>query len=548
MIDTLWRSAYGRLRYPAGTVTVYLGSRLVRYVLLIAAFTVTAVAQARGPVVWTASGMERVGQTAAARKKTTAKLFAARGEYEPFQVVVSALESGLRNVTFRIGDLKGPHGHVIARSNLTVYREHYVHVERGSPVSKNMRRPPLGPGWYADALIPEVSDAANGRLRAFPFDLEAGRNQPIWVDVFVPRDAVAGTYTGAFEVRSPQGNNRGRVRLKVWDFKLPAEPSLVSSFGLQRDRSAAAYEVVLRHKLMPIPVSTDETPIPIPISAEDAARFAREFGLEWFDVGFPSGASYDTSKMREPPSVDTIEARVKHFPVGAKLYNYTADEIVRFPELYPRIREWGRALHAAGVLNLITMAPVPALFDDGNGRSAVDIWVLQPEYYETSPANVRVVQAKGDLVWSYLALVQDNHSPWWEIDLPPVNYRVMQGFINQSLGFTGLLYWVVDLWTAKPWEDVDTFTESDAHYPGEGMLVYPGDAVGVPGTVPSMRLKWIRKGVEDYEYIELLKKRGRANWALSIVREVATDFQNWSDDPATIERARRKMGEALNRH
>jgi hypothetical protein len=142
--------------------------------------------------------------------------------------------------------------------------------------------------------------------------------------------------------------------------------------------------------------------------------------------------------------------------------------------------------------------------------------------------------------------VQDDHSPWWEIDFPPANYRVMQGFINQSLGFTGLLYWVVDLWTAKPWEDVDTYHQPDAHYPGEGMLVYPGDAVGVPATVPSMRLKWIRKGVEDYEYVELLKKRGRGQWALSIVREVATDFQNWSDDPAAIERARRMMGEALS--
>jgi hypothetical protein len=127
-------------------------------------------------------------------------------------------------------------------------------------VQKNMGRPPLGPGWYADALVPEVSDAANVRLRAFPFDLEAGRNQPIWVDIFVPRDTVAGTYTGAFEVRSSQGNDRGRVRLTVWNFELPVKPSLVSSFGLQRDRSAAAYEVILRHKLMPIPVSTDETP------------------------------------------------------------------------------------------------------------------------------------------------------------------------------------------------------------------------------------------------------------------------------------------------
>ena len=82
-----------RLRYPARTVSAYLGLTLVRYVLLIAAFTATAAAQARGPVGWTASGMERVGQEAAARKKTTAGLIAARGECEPFQVVVSAPES-----------------------------------------------------------------------------------------------------------------------------------------------------------------------------------------------------------------------------------------------------------------------------------------------------------------------------------------------------------------------------------------------------------------------------------------------------------------------
>ena len=352
--------------------------------------------------------MERVGQEAAARKKTTAELFAARGEYEPFQIVVSAPERGLQNVTFWIGDLKGPHGHVIARSNLTVYREHYVHVEHGSPVQKNMGRPPLGPGWYADALVPEVSDAANVRLRAFPFDLEAGRNQPIWVDIFVPRDTVAGTYTGAFEVRSSQGNDRGRVRLTVWNFELPVKPSLVSSFGLQRDRSAAAYEVILRHKLMPIPVSTDETPIPIPASAEDAGRFARELGLEWFDVGFPSGASYDTPKMRAPPSVDTIEARVKHFPAGAKLYNYTADEIVRFPELYPQIREWARRLHAAGVLNLITWPPSPPCLTTAMaGRSRVVVscaragqsFAMVGDRFPSGklPGNARVYQSKSGL-------------------------------------------------------------------------------------------------------------------------------------------------------
>jgi hypothetical protein len=60
-------------------------------------------------------------------------------------------------------------------------------------------------------------------------------------------------------------------------------------------------------------------------------------------------------------------------------------------------------------------------------------------------------------------------------------------------------------------------------------------------------LKWIREGVEDYEYVELLKHQGRGDWALSLVRQIATDFQNWSDNPMAIERIRRIMGEALSR-
>jgi hypothetical protein len=495
--------------------------------------------QAQGPVMWTEPGMKRVGLTDAARENRTAELFAARGEYEPFQIVVQGGAGGLHNITFRIGNLNGPHGRVIPRTNLTLYCEHYVRVEHGSPVPKNMRRPPLGRGWYADALIPEAAHADSARLRAFPFNLQPGKNQPIWVDVFVPRDASPGTYMSDFEVRSSEGRARGHVKVTVWDFELPLKPSLASCFMLSHDRSAAACDLIFRHKLTPTPVAI-----------QDANRFVDEFGAEWFNTGFSSGATWDNAKMSPAPSVKAIQAKARAFPPGARLYNYTADEIVRFPQLYPQIREWAKNLHAAGVLNLITMAPVPELFDDGTGRSVVDIWVLQPEYYENSPANVRTVQAKGDRVWSYVALVQDTHSPWWEMDFPPVNYRIMQGFINQSLGFTGLLYWAVDHWTQKRWEDVDTYAEpkENGHYPGEGMLVYPGDAAGVQGTIPSIRLKWIREGVEDYDYVELLKKQGRGDWALSLVRQVATDFQNWSDDPAVIERVRRTMGEALSKH
>ena len=42
------------------------------------------------PTVWVVSGMERVGQEDPPQKKHRIELFAARGEYEPFQIVVRA--------------------------------------------------------------------------------------------------------------------------------------------------------------------------------------------------------------------------------------------------------------------------------------------------------------------------------------------------------------------------------------------------------------------------------------------------------------------------
>ena len=45
-----------------------------------------------------------------------------------------------------------------------------------------------------------------------------------------------------------------------------------------------------------------------------------------------------------------------------------------------------------------------------------------------------------------------------------------------------------------------------------------------------MRLKWVRDGVEDYEYIEILKNLGKADLALQIARSVGPDWTHWTRD------------------
>jgi hypothetical protein len=43
-----------------------------------------------------------------------------------------------------------------------------------------------------------------------------------------------------------------------------------------------------------------------------------------------------------------------------------------------------------------------------------------------------------------------------------------------------------------------------------------------------MRLKWLLDGVEDYEYIQILKNFGRVDLALQIARSVGADWTHWT--------------------
>lgn len=513
-----------------------------------------AVSRTGAPGAWVAPSMERVrrhGPVGLGRERQI-ELCAARGEYESFQIIASAGETGLTNVNVRRADLLGENGASIARANIWLYREHYVRARYGSPKQGGPNEP-LGPGWYPDALIPFFhpdtgAPLTGGDLKAVPFDVEALCNQPIWVDIFVPRDTAAGDYTTTFTVTSDGGEATVTARLKVWDFELPLKPSLKSWFALNRSANRSSYQELLRHKMMPPRVD--------PALERDLID---KFGLTCVDLGFSSGAHWANPEMAGPPTVEQIRQRASLHQKDLYLYDYTADEIGGKPQLYDPIKAWARALHEAGVPNLITMTPVPELLDDGSGagRSAVDIWVLLPLMYDEAPDMVSKVLAKGDKVWSYEALVQDDYSPKWELDFAPINCRIVPGFINQSLGLTGYLYWQVDRWNKQdPWNEIGYWTiprdlsegkEPEEAYPGEGQLAYPGAQVGLDGIVPSMRMKWYRDGADDYEYVEMLKQLGHQAKALELARRVGRDWHQWTRDPQELEAVRREIGDEIER-
>jgi Domain of unknown function (DUF4091) len=513
---------------------------LVPLFLAYSVFAVVAMAHS-GPVVWTAPSLHRVGMSDAAGSGTEINLSAARNEDQSFQIVTNGASNGLTNVNVKISDLEGPNKQLIPRTSFTLYREKYVYVSASSPNWGGTNKP-KGPGWYPDALIP-FTDPETGKplsgatLTAVPFNVKAGNNQPIWVDLLVPQNAVPGQYSGAYTVTSDQGEFTGRISLTIWNFSLPTTPSLKSAFLFSHAGTVEAQQELLRNRISPSATPASQMPL------------LKGRGLNATDTGPFSGADVGNCKMAPAPSVSEFKSRTAGQQPGVLLYDYSADEIGHCSNLYPTIQQWAKNMHQAGISNLVSISPNPGLYSDGSGtgRSAVDIWVLLPVMYNNAKTEVDHVLKKGDSVWSYNTLVQDAYSPKWEIDFDPVDFRIQPGFIDQSLNLTGMLYWRIDRWTSDPWNNVNnTGAFSSSNYPGEGMLVYPGQQVGVKGVVASMRLKWLRDGVEDYEYIQILKNLGKEDVALQIARSVGPDWTHWTRDAGAIESARQQLGQAIN--
>ncbi|MEL6927020.1 MAG: DUF4091 domain-containing protein [Cyanobacteria bacterium J06600_6] len=490
--------------------------------------------------VWVKDSLEHVRLEDSGEKTQDIHLYAARGEYESFQIAIKANQPDLAIANVKISPLIG-NGSKINPDNVTLYREHYVNITKPSPSSiKHIvsKVKSLGAGWYPDGLIPFVdpetkADLVNAEIDAVPFKIQPGRDQVIWLDIFVPRDAAAGDYQGTYSVVSNDETITGQILLTVWNFELPLKPSLQSSFLSWEQNDRGTLVELLKHRVMPA----------AKINPQDERELIDRWGLSSLRLPFWSGANYHNCSMSPAPSTAEVrEAGLEH-QLDLMLYAYPTDEIDGCNgQLDKPFREWATNIKQAGVPHLAAMVPEEQFYD------VVDIWAVNPERYTAAGKKIVDVLKRGKKIWFYTFFSPRDNSPTWLIDFAPINHRVAQGFINQRLGITGLLYWRVDTWTEDPWRNVDTNAnlELPEHYPGEGMLIYPGKQVGIKGSVASMRLKWIRDGVEDYEYIEILKNTGHYTWAMETIAEVAQDMYTWNQDPAVLQAVRLKLGQKIS--
>jgi hypothetical protein len=428
----------------------------------------------------------------------------------------------------------------------------------------------------------------------------AGTNQQLWVEISVPTGGArlpAGTYHGLVSIASNAGAADVAVALHVWDFDLPASPSFKTAFGANTSPLNAPVrygwvpreqDYLAKHKVSSVRYGT------VPGDASAYARAWSELRAHW---GVPNvavapfwsvltGSTCGRERGTYPTAAALAASRVNlRVPPSVPLYLLDGDEV--FAEFqgrcrgatYAAIREGAQLAHDAGVKVLTVVNPVRELTRESDlpgAPPAVDVFVASPrELFRESPRNrgyrgpdtVKEVTSAGSELWTYNIWLQNSWGPKWLLDYSPVAYRI--GFIAQALGISGAL--VAEYWTRaeaveNPWaRGVFSFAsggdERTGPMNGDSQFIYPGAPVGL-GQTPTahLRLKMLRDGIEDYEFIQILKSlRAGAAYAggscpgytvscKTVVEALGgTDYSDYSTDSHALQRARKAIGDQVAR-
>jgi uncharacterized protein (TIGR03382 family) len=523
--------------------------------LAIPALLLSAPLVASAVDTWVVSSTEKIlpsstrppGAPAAA---AGAALSAAKNEFEAFQIAIAGPATA---VSATATALAGPAE--IAPPRL--FREALIEVKTPSSVDG-------GTGFYPDALVPDVDDVVGEKRNAFPFDVPAGQTRALWVEIHVPKDAAAGDYHGTVTLHATSGDVAVPVALHVWDFALPSTSSLKSFFAIYYEELPAGHGIP-RYGTEDLPLlraryaqlGLDHR---ISLSNFDDGHYDDLDHLDRYYGPLIEGTAPTQLQGAQVTSVEFLNARggtaasqtataaawAARFKARGwfdRLFDYTCDEPpVRcdggawsdIPARAAMIKAADPAFRtlvtttvteatANGVLEWIDV--LSPIVNELDGKEGYPFAGPQRKTYDAFVAQPTGGGARKEL-WTYQSCMShgcdgalDAYGAGWPtyaIDAPAVRARTLewQSFI---FDVTGELYFAATWAYAQPGSGGAANNDPWANQyfwdgNGDGTLFYPGtpDRIGGKTHIPvaSLRLKMIREGMEDFEYLKALSEAG----------------------------------------
>jgi hypothetical protein len=402
-------------------------------------------------------------------------------------------------------------------------------------------------GWWPDPIRP----TAAGSLRA-------NQTQPVWISFKTASDTPAGRYSG--KVRLLAGGKALATlpfTVTVWGFALPQNPSCAAIYDLRLNEHWLADGTsadVQRDRLMRFMASKkvcpDEVPSDLRFTRDAQGKIVCDFtaydkaAQRYFDeLKFPTSYMPNAFYLFgwEHPPKDILKEK----PFEGD-YPYTTADRTKLRPAYKQayqacLRLYWEHVKAKGWADKLALyisdepfltkphiiAQMKALCDmihevDPKIRIYCSTWRHCPEWngyldiwgvghYGCFPVSeMQARKAAGERIWFTTDGQLCTDTPFCAVE------RLLPHYCFKY-GADAYEFWGVSWLTYDPWQfgwhryiqQSSTPGESyHVRYPnGDGYLLYPGAPIGVEGPVTTVRLEAARDGVEDFDYLTLLKAR-----------------------------------------
>lgn len=541
---------------------------------------------------WTAPTIEKVVQAMVTPVTVEPlRVAAAKGEFEPFQIVVrspttQALPVSISSFSNGNSAIPAPAIHQVEYVNITTAGDHYDRL-----------------GAWPDPLWP----LNQNEQVAFV----AGQNQPLWFTVHVPWDAEAGIYQATVQV----GPASIPVELEVWNFSLPRQIHLDSEWGfgwseiVEQYHGTAGGEVqscywdvvdAFKQDFMDHRLAPKGVPWPAGVNYPGGIEYDCNGLLEpdaWGDWdfatlggkyihgegGFNDGYGFPTflalgPRSNWPPDslpysfcdvtrngvLGSAEFQAKWTQYLGALDNYLVSDnysqqayyhIVNEPQTdedYTIVGQISALTESSAphLRQLVSEQVEPAIYNYPGAK--IDVWMPTISNYELQKSQDRQ-KNHGEEVWWYYLYGDD----------PPLPNPILMGHPGIEARITpwlawaervdGLLHYSVTDWSENPWTTPNVTGQDN----GDAFFFYPprkdGGSLGTCGEngnrlVPSLRWENLRDGMEDYEYLWLLAgdpQVGEANAADDFVAQLVQSRTLFSHVPSDLEAVREEIAARL---
>ena len=537
------------------------------------------------------------------------QLSGANNETVSFQFALRVTGAPISRPDFRIRPLRSSVGQ-IGRSAVRLYRRHRVPIHHW-------------PGWHIRSVSPEQRNANpldvlvpyRAPRGGLPATLPPGQIWYFWVDVAIPKGTAAGGYSGPIELLSKEAViGQVQVELNVWPFSLPdntdipfiaelnhrqlfshharfqGRPYRLSSddwrdgpIGDRLDTLLnSTMRLLQRHRLTP--VLPQLAPI-VAVGAHD------EVLLDWgqYDAvvaPYLDGRAFSNrvplevwplpvdAVLRAGPGAEGVSGSADAGFTGAYL-GKCAEHFARrgwlsrcyavLPMVLPPSEETAGAVRRLVDIARQADARIPCLvrwypqdlgpfgwvgYPKPDIGDSVDIWMPPAQFFDAEAMTAE--RAAGRKTW--VAVDRPPFSGSSAVHAPARHVRVLSRQA-QALGAQALF-----LGCVNEWPDAAGYpTPEDCIRVDPTVLIYPGGSFGLESPVPSVRLKHVRRSLQDAAYDKLLNQHG-LEYVTRTVREslvawagtdaYRTHFADgrpfaWAGQPGLFELAREIMAREL---